>query len=94
LPISPAPENLINRDFQPDSLKEKWLTAITKFKIPAGKVYISSIIDCFDALVLSWTISTRPDSDLVNTMLDAAIELITLSEDKPDVHSDRGAHFR
>ncbi len=37
--ISPAPENLINRDFQAGMPNEKWLTDITEFQIPAGKVY-------------------------------------------------------
>jgi putative transposase len=92
--ISPAPENLINRDFQADSPNEKWLTDITEFQIPAGKVYLSPMIDCFDGLVVSWTIGTRPDSDLVNTMLDAAIERVSDSGNKPIIHSDRGAHYR
>jgi putative transposase len=78
--ISPAPENLINRDFQAATANEKWLTDITEFQIPAGKVYLSPMIDCFDGLVVSWTIGTRPDSDLVNTMLDAAIETVANSE--------------
>lgn len=92
--ISPAPENLIHRDFQADSPNEKWLTDITEFQIPAGKVYLSPMIDCFDGLVVSWTLGTRPDSDLVNTMLDAAIERVSDSESKPIIHSDRGAHYR
>jgi len=92
--ISPAPENLINRNFQADSPNEKWLTDITEFQIPAGKVYLSPMIDCFDGLVVSWTIGTRPDSDLVNSMLDAAIESVAGSPSKPVIHSDRGAHYR
>ncbi len=92
--ISPAPENLINRDFRADTPNEKWLTDITEFQIPAGKVYLSPMIDCFDGLVVSWTIGTRPDSDLVNTMLDAAIETVARSESRPVIHSDRGAHYR
>ena len=92
--ISPAPENLINRDFQAETPNEKWLTDITEFQIPAGKVYLSPMIDCFDGLVVSWTIGTRPDADLVNTMLDAAIETVATSENRPVIHSDRGAHYR
>jgi transposase InsO family protein len=92
--ISPAPENLINRDFRANTPNEKWLTDITEFQIPAGKVYISPVIDCFDGLVVSWTIGTRPDADLVNTMLDAAIEAVAGSESRPVIHSDRGAHYR
>ncbi len=74
--------------------KEKWLTDITEFQIPAGKVYLLHTIDCFDGLVASWTIGTRPDSDLVNTRLDAAIDTVATSANRPVIHSDRGAHYR
>ena len=92
--ISPAPENIINRDFQADAPNEKWLTDITEFQIPAGKVYLSPIIDCFDGMVVSWTLGTSPDAELVNTMLDAAIETVAETTERPVVHSDRGGHYR
>lgn len=92
--ISPAPENLINRDFHAKAPNEKWLTDITEFQIPAGKVYLSPIIDCFDGMVISWSIGTQPDAGLVNTMLDAAIDTVAGGEERPIIHSDRGAHYR
>ena len=42
--ISPAPENIINREFQAAAPNEKWLTDITEFHIRSGKVYLSPII--------------------------------------------------
>jgi len=45
-------------------------------------------------MVVSWTIGTSPDADLVNTMLDAAIETVANTADRPVVHSDRGGHYR
>jgi hypothetical protein len=39
--ISPAPDNLLKRDFSAEAPNEKWLTDITEFQIPAGKVYLS-----------------------------------------------------
>ena len=51
------------------------------------------MIDCFDGQVVSWSIGTRPDAELVNTMLDAAIETVAATDDRPVVHSDRGAHY-
>lgn len=92
--ISPAPDNLLNRDFSASAPNEKWLTDITEFQIPAGKVYLSPMIDCFDGMVVSWSIGTRPDAELVNTMLDAAIQTVTARSDRPVVHSDRGGHYR
>lgn len=51
--ISPAPENVIKRDFHADNPNTKWLTDLTGFHIPAGKVYLSLIIDCYDGMVVS-----------------------------------------
>ena len=70
------------------------MTDIAEFQIPAGKVYLSPMIDCFDGLVISWTIGTHPDVEIVNTMLDAAIETVAQINDRPIIHSDRGAHYR
>ena len=91
--ISPVVDNIINRDFYADKINSKWLTDITEFHIPAGKVYLSPIIDCFDGLPVSWTIGTSPNSNLVNNMLDNAISTLKETE-KPIVHSDRGSHYR
>ena len=91
--ITPAVENMIERDFHADAPNTKWLTDITEFHIPAGKVYLSPIIDRFDGLPVSWTIGTSPDADLVNTMIDSAISTLK-SDEKPIVHSDRGCHYR
>ena len=71
--ITPAVPNVIERDFHAERPNTKWLTDITEFHIPAGKIYLSPIIDCFDGLPVSWTIGISPDADLVNTMLDSAI---------------------
>ena len=88
--ISPTPDNLINRDFRAAAPNVKWLTNITEFQLPAGKVYLSPMIDCFDGMVVSWSIGTRPDAQLVNGMLDAALEKVADSDNRPVVHSDRG----
>lgn len=91
--LSPAVGNVINRDFRAAGPNEKWLTDLTEFSLPAGKVYLSPVIDCFDGLVVSWAVGTRPDADLVNAMLEEAIGTLDPDE-KPTVHSDRGAHYR
>lgn len=91
--ITPAVPNVIERDFHAEQPNTKWLTDITEFHIPAGKIYLSPIIDCFDGLPVSWTIGVSPDADLVNKMLDNAIGMLHENE-HPIVHSDRGAHYR
>jgi putative transposase len=91
--ITPSVSNVIERNFHADKPNQKWLTDITEFAIPAGKVYLSPIVDCFDGLLPCWTISTKPDSNLVNTMLNNAIALLK-NHEHPIIHSDRGCHYR
>ena len=90
---APSAENIIKRNFHSDKPNTKWLTDITEVHIPAGKVYLSPIMDCFDGMLVSWTISTHPDTELVNTMLDIATTTLRADE-HPVVHSDRGSHYR
>ena len=91
--ISPEVANIVKRDFHAEEPNTKWLTDITEFRIPAGKVYLSPIIDCFDGLTVSWSIGTSPSANLANTMLDEAISLLKEKE-HPIIHSDRGSHYR
>lgn len=91
--ISPSVPNAVQRDFHADRPNEKWLTDITEFAIPAGKVYLSPILDCFDGMVPCWTIGTSPDASLVNDMLDQAISCLK-EDEHPLIHSDRGCHYR
>ena len=91
--VTPAVENLVKRDFHADKPNELWLTDITEFHIPSGKIYLSPMIDCFDGLPVSWTIGTSPNAELANTMLDIAIDTLVENE-HPVVHTDRGGHYR
>lgn len=91
--ITPAQPNLLNRDFKATKPNEKWLTDITEFKIPAGKVYLSPIINCYDGAIISWTIGTKPDAELVNVMLASGLATLQ-NHEHPIIHSDRGAHYR
>ena len=91
--ITPAVSNAIERNFHADAPNLKWLTDITEFVIPAGKVYLSPIVDCFDGMLPAWKISTTPDARLVNSMLDDAIDTLS-DKEHPLIHTDRGCHYR
>ena len=91
--ISPSVPNIIQRDFHSEKPNCKWLTDITGFAIPAGKIYLSPIVDCFDGMLTSWTIGSSPNSALVNKMLDKAVEQLNENEHRI-IHSDRGCHYR
>ncbi len=51
------------------------------------------MIDCFDGMVIGWTISPRSNADQVNTMLNGLIAEL-LDGCYPTVHSARGCHYR
>lgn len=90
--ISPAVENLLQRNFKADKPFQKLVTDLTQFSIPAGKVYLNAILDCCGLVPLAWAIGPRPDAELVNQSLD---ELgVRLKGALPILHSDRGCHYR
>jgi transposase InsO family protein len=96
--ISEAPPNLLRDErgkhhFRAGNPNELWITDVTEFRIPAGKVYLSPIVDCFDGMPLSWSISTSPDAEMANTSLLGACGWLN-EGDHPKVHSDRGGHYR
>ena len=91
--ISEAPENLVKRDFHADSPNELWLTDITEFRIPAGRVRLSPIIDCFDGMAVNWRMSTSPNAELANSMPGAACSTLCEGE-RPRINSNRGCHYR
>lgn len=91
--ISPAVPNVIERNFRADEPNKKWLTDITEFAIPSGKVYFPPIVDCFDGMLTTWKISTVQDANLANSMLDDAVSTLRKNE-QPLVHTDRGCHYR
>ncbi len=91
--VTPAVPNLVKRNFHADMPNKLWLTDITEFHIPAGKIYLSPMVDCFDGLPVAWTIGTSPTAELANTMLDVAISKL-LKGEHPIIHTDRGGHYR
>ena len=67
--LTKAPANLVDRDFHAERPNMLWVTDLTEFSIPAGKAYLSPVIDCYDGLPVAWTIGTSPNAALANGML-------------------------
>lgn len=57
-----APKNLADRDFHAERPNMLWVTDPAGFSIPAGKAYLSPVIDCYDGLPVAWTIGTSPNA--------------------------------
>ena len=91
--LTKAPKNLVNRDFHAERPNMLWVTDLTEFSIPAGKAYLSPVIDCYDGLPVAWTIGTSPNAALANGMPADACSTLGDGE-KPIIHSDRGVGQR
>lgn len=91
--ISSAPPNLVARDFSASAPDELWVTDITEFRIPAGKIYLSAVVDCFDGRPAGWRIGQSPTAALADGSLADALAGRRKGAHTV-VHSDRGAHYR
>lgn len=96
--VAPAPPNLLlgehgRHDFRAGAPNRVWVTDISEFTVPAGKLYLSSVIDCFDGRLEGDRVSRHPDSRLTDgSLLDACTHLGP--GQAPVTHSDRGVHYR
>ena len=71
------------------SLNQKQLTALTEFALPAGKVYLSPVIDCLDGIAHSWTVCTILNAHLVNNILENVLATLHPGE-HPIFYTDWG----
>lgn len=92
--VSEAPPNLLcdeegKHRFGADRPNELRITDVTGFRIPAGKACLSPIVDCFDGMPLSWSISTSPDAEMANSPPIGACGWLN-EGGHPTARSDRG----
>jgi len=62
------------RDFSTTGPNQKWTTDVSMFKISAGKLYLSPIMDMYDGSIISYDISTSPDFTQTKRMIDSAFK--------------------
>ena len=66
--------NVLERDFCADRPNLKWATDVTQVCINDRKLYLSPILDMFDGGIISYTVSTSPDLQMVISMLKKAFK--------------------
>lgn len=91
--IGEAPANLVERDFHADAPNMLWVTDVTRFTMDGYKCRLSPVVDCFDGMVVSWTLSRSPNAGMADRMLLDAVATLRDGE-HPIIHSDRGCHYR
>ncbi|MGV4324845.1 IS3 family transposase [Trueperella pyogenes] len=94
---SPAPRDLVQRDFLAALPNQIRLTDVSEFAGPEGKVYFSLIINCFDGKVVAYRYQRNAHKTLTQGMLEEAISYLSQHEHTRGeiiLHSDRGGHYR
>lgn len=85
--------NIIERNFKAVEPNKKWTTDVTEFNLFGQKRYLSPILDMFNGEIISYTISSSPNLDLVIKMLDGAMNKRKKGK-KLILHSDQGWHYQ
>ncbi|HHG8056145.1 TPA: IS3 family transposase, partial [Streptococcus pneumoniae] len=74
--IGKKAENLIQRQFEASRPMEKCYTDVTEFAIPNStqKLYLSPVLDGFNSEIIAYHLSTSPNLEQVQTMLEQAFK--------------------
>ena len=91
--VGRAAPNLLNRDFHASQPNQKWVTDVTEFKVGGQKLYLSPILDLYNAEIISYDIARWPLFSMVGTMLSKAFARLKTGE-KPILHSNQGWQYR
>ncbi|EOW7153544.1 TPA: IS3 family transposase [Yersinia enterocolitica] len=82
--------NLLNRQFNPETLNTWWSGDITYLRTAQGWLYLAIVMDLCSRKIVSWAFSDKPDSDLTVRALRLAV-----NKRRPTgsvvFHSDQGA---
>ena len=85
--------NIIERNFVADGPGQKGTTDISQVTINGTKLYLSALRDMWNNEIISWTISTSPNMQLVMQMLHKAYRKRAFCEGSI-MHSDQGWHYQ
>ncbi len=85
--------NVLERNFGAESPNRKWTTDVTQVTINDRKIYLSPILDMFNGEIVSYTISSSPDLQMVTSMLKKAFRKYP-ALDGLLLHSDQGWHYQ
>ncbi|WP_152159392.1 IS3 family transposase [Streptococcus pneumoniae] len=87
-------ENLIQGQFEGSKTMEKCYTDVTEFAIPAStqKLYLSPVLDGFNSEIIAYNLSTSPNLEQVQTMLEQAFT--EKHYENTILHSDQGWQYR
>jgi putative transposase len=88
----PVADNHLDREFDPASANESWVTDITYIPTREGWLYLAVVEDLFSRMVVGWSMAATMTSRLVVDALEMAV-LHRLKGSELVAHSDRGSQY-
>ncbi|WP_370646783.1 IS3 family transposase [Marinomonas rhizomae] len=84
--------NVLERQFNPESPNTAWVTDITYIRTHEGWLYLSVVLDLYSRRIIGWSMGPRMVKELV---LDALMMAVWRRKSKQRViiHSDQGSQF-
>jgi len=88
----PVFENILNRNFNPTTPNQAWVSDITYIRVRNNWLYLAVVLDLYSRKVIGWAMSPTMPAELVCNALKLAIY-----QRQPKlglvVHSDRGSQY-
>ena len=88
----PVSENMLNRQFKPQTPNQAWTADITYVATGEGWLYLAAVEDLYSRRIVGWSMSPRIDSRLVVDALKMALAQ-RLPGEGLVAHSDRGSQY-
>ena len=86
-------DNLLKRQFNPDTLNTHYVGDITYVRTYEGWTYLAAVMDLANREIVGWACSQRADANLAITALDRAINQYQPNTDGLLFHSDQGCQY-
>ena len=88
----PVFDNVLNRQFVPETPDRAWVADITCIRTRSGWLYLAAVLDLFSRKIVGWATAPNMPAELVCTALQMAI-----AQRQPKaglvVHTDRGSQY-
>jgi putative transposase len=88
----PVAENVLDRQFEPETTDQAWTADITYLATGEGWLYLAAVEDLYSRRIVGWSMSSRIDSRLVVDALEMALAR-RLPGRGLVAHSDRGSQY-
>ena len=88
----PVADNLLDRQFDPESPNQAWVADITYIPTREGWLYLAAVEDLYSRRVVGWSMAAHLESRLVVDALELAVQR-RLPGEGLLAHSDRGSQY-